>query len=521
MRFFIIKIFGLIFFGLFSISTIAQKQREDIRQQRINLQVLNLIDEHQVSLNFRNSRDLDRFEILFENNEILIFNDIMPDNQLNSKITPNEYIRKIDSYYEPNTLEVVIRPYEISPIQKTKDNYGLITVYAKKVISIQTKNKVIYSDTFDIDITVKFNKELEYYKISSIIARKEYGKYCNLVILRKDGLTKTSSYAGDTLIINGEAKPVNPDGNFLLRNITDSTEIVIESMFVSLIPKYTITSSYDKKLEPAGNNDPNSKVIVFRRPLFYTEFEFGINPFQTSPITFEGTNYSPELINNTTQNAGINIGFVIVPKIYLFIKSGVHFKRLGFMMSVNNYTYSQNAIDPDNSLYWRTNSISNIEEAVTLQYISFPLAIQKNFMLGKPKNFISIEFGGIWSISTSSSYKSAGKGFYSGFYDSLYQITLAENGVYDFGYFDISGEGSLTPVENIFSLYGSGGFGRKLNRRMALSLNFSYVKGLNDIFEENIKGLSDDFNTVNSLTNLSTSYTINDMTINFRINYNF
>ena len=96
-----------------------------------------------------------------------------------------------------------------------------------------------------------------------------------------------------------------------------------------------------------------------------------------------------------------------------------------------------------------------------------------------------------------------------------------ENGVYDFGTYDIEGNGELLPVKSLFSAYYSLGIGRKISKRTILNLSFMNNYGFSNMFEENTKSYSGNSEELNSITNISNEFRFSDIYLNLNLKYKF
>lgn len=505
----------------------GQNQLSNRQIQFINLNALNLIEQYQFSFNLKRARDYDDFTMLFENSDVLITNDIMPDNNLNDQVTIDQYLSLYDSYYS-RPFNVEIEPYEVRPIHVLDNKTGLVSIYAKKIASGPTKKEVRYQDTFDLEISIKFNLANSSFKIASIKSLKEQGKYYNLVLdinnLRDINDSLIMQVGKDKGSLGTKKIVPTEKGQYLVRNIDQEkdTVIIICSANLSLIPKYKLTNKNFERLKPALNKDKNSKIITFRQPLFYSEIVFGLNPFNQSPVEFTGNSYESNLTNNMSYYVGLNFGFSILKKRQLFIKAGLHFKQLEYINNLSSFSYSKSTVDSEFYSYLRTNTVSDIHEKTDLDYLVVPLALEKFFNLDKTHNyFISVEVGAAMNFLLNSNYKSDAEALYSGYYEDLFQITIAQNGVYDFGEFDLSDSGELESEKMTYSIYSSVGIGKFISRRSSIRFNCTYLKGIDYIFKETNNELSNDSSYLNSLTSISNQYHLNELYLDLRLNFKF
>ena len=510
------KYLKLIFLAIivfqFKIETNAQINIRE--RQKIYKGALKKLDEYQDAFSLKSEQDYDRFYNLFKNLHINIFNDIMPENSLNTSVEIETYIMLWEKYYlNKKLLDIYIEPYEMGPVILEDNKTGYINVGAYKMCSGETDKGVNYIDTFDIIVKVEFNLSTSPtdFKIAGINANKSYGHYSvlkldfndissgnNLIIIKRD---EAGISVSDTVVC--------PKKYYVLKDIKKSTNIKVSAENNTLIPTYGVTyHDFEKE-------------ITFRKPKWYVEFDFGINPFNSTPVVFSGDSMNINSVNKLSYNVGFNIGYSILQNQNIYIKTGLLFNQLNYSTKLDQHIYKNKSIDSDDFPYERTNKISEISENIELQYLKIPILIQKKFNIKKSRIYFLTELGAILNLSLNSKYNSIAEGSYSGYYKPLYEITLSENGVYDFGNFDLKNGGGLKSESTSLSYFGAIGIGHKLNRRFSTAIMGAYSKGINNIFSENYQGLSSNYNELNSITNVTTNFTLQEIYLSLKLNYNF
>ena len=227
----------------FHFSCFAQSRKSDSISRHVNLEALKLIERYENGYIFRSNRDYDNFERLFEDETTPIFNDILPDNNLDQQIGIKDYLNLIDEYYDKSEMNVEVIPYEIGKINFSSEySSGSVDVYADKIISGETKSGFNYIDTFEIIIQVSFDRNK--YKIANIEATKNYGKYCLIQVNSKNVFGSTKILENHILLVNTKRVQVNENGLYFIKRIDDYTEIKIQSSDKQLIGKHTITKEF-------------------------------------------------------------------------------------------------------------------------------------------------------------------------------------------------------------------------------------------------------------------------------------
>jgi hypothetical protein len=496
----------------FNIESSAQSSKKEL--QEIYKGALNLLDEYQFAFSLKNERDYDRFESLFINLKVKVFNDIMPENSLNEKVESGQYLRLWERHYlDKKLLNIYMEPYEMGSVffYDNTNKTGYINIDVYKICSGETDEGVNYVDTFDINVKVDFNLTSDIFKIADINANRSYGSYCVLELDFNDIPQESNSIIieRDELEISALDTVVCPDKFYVLKDIKESTKIKVSAKNETLIPTYAIAPSDSRK------------PIIFRKPKWYVEFDFGINPFKKGPVVFRGDSMNINSVNELSYNIGFNIGYAILPSQNVYIKTGLLFNHLNYTTQLDEHLYKNKSIDSDAFPYLRTNKVGKISENVELQFLKIPILIQKKFNIKESKMYILTELGAVWNLSLNSKYKSNAEGSYSGFYETLFEINLAENGVYNFGDFDLK-DGDVLKVESTsLSYYGAIGIGRKLNRRFSMVFMGAYSQGTSNLFKEDYQGLSDNYSELKSITNVSNNFTLQEIYLSLKLNYSF
>lgn len=515
----LLKNISLLLLFLLIIKGVKGQYKIDNRTtQKINLKALNLVEKYAFRYNMKKGREYDNFMDLFVENNAELFNDIMPDNNLNTIISKDAYIRLFLDYYN-KPLDVEIDPFEISPIRDFNNGKGNLSVFTKKIMSGITKEGINYIDTFYIDIKIEFDISKSFYRIKSVKSINLLGQYCVIEAHTKRLFRESKIINNDTLLINNNKIEVDDLGHYILKNINDTISYKIESPNDDIIGIITINKKTINNYKRSKIKDKNIRIIEFKYPYFFIEPFVSFNPFKLSPVKYSGDNFEFSLENNFSYNTGINMGILIFPKYRIFIKTGFQYKKIYYTTNLEQYIYQTNQIDSDNYPYIRTNNINSISEETELSYYVIPVGIFKIF---KFKHFnINAELGAQYHNNINSTYSTSAKSLYSGFYKDLYGITISENGVYDFGNYELENSDNLNSLTDFFTLYSSIGIGHYINKRTSINIDLLYNHGFNNIFNEDKKGLSNKKEVINSLTNISNNFVLREIYINLNLKYKF
>jgi hypothetical protein len=135
--------------------------------------------------------------------------------------------------------------------------------------------------------------------------------------------------------------------------------------------------------------------------------------------------------------AGVDLGFYhqcfLKKNHRVGIEYGLMFTRSTFHI-LGEYKTQYQAIDPDGGKYMRIVTASDFHEQIQLLSLSIPLSIRYDYFL---LPHISI-FGRIGAYASYDLYQQSHVSVntqYAGFYDWLFDLTIDQNGIYDFGSF--------------------------------------------------------------------------------------
>lgn len=508
-------LFILLFVALIlqSNKTFAQNI-SDAKARKYNTLALKHIEKYGNSFRFKRSRDYTRFQKLFTSPKNKIFNDILPDNSLDSLVSVNAYLDLVDKYYE-SRIRVSVIPYDISPIKIIGDKKGTITILASKIYGGKTKDRFVYADTLNVKFVLTIDFRRRKVLIDSILPIKDYGKYCII----SAGLKGKKKLSNDSLLINGRnIMHLDANGQCLLKRISDTNVVVIESTNDDLLGRHIINEDFiNNNKSCLKTGDKNIRCIEFR----YSKISFGITAGY-SPINLSYTNQDNSInsVFTTTSNynIGLDIGILLSLNNRISIVTGIYYKHLPLEVGVSAWSDHYNSTDTVGSDYYRTDSVYDFNESLELNYLSIPLGIQKVFRI-KNTFLIKVAIGGNIYYNLSSGNSIEAKGYYAGRYPDLYNVTIDENGYYDYGKFPLSDENNANVNTMLYSAYAIFGIGYLLNRKTEIYLTSSYNYGLTPVFKGGENYLSKKSNEINSSTSVLGKVYLRELFLNLNINY--
>ena len=170
--------------------------------------------------------------------------------------------------------------------------------------------------------------------------------------------------------------------------------------------------------------------------------------------------YSARMINDNftgfTPQGGLYYAFSIGYYRLLMLKDK---NRLGIDISAsftqksigsmaNGYKEMYNAVDPDGGNYLRIIELNSYNERVNRYAIDVPIALRYDYLIN---NRISAyaKLGAEVSYDLIQQAKATANAQYSGYYDWLFDVTISQNGVYDFGAFNIEGTSNTIGINKL------------------------------------------------------------------------
>ena len=510
----------LVFALLLPLRMLAQDFSRDSMYHEVSHQVLEQLSIYRTCSSFSNEGKRNEFKSLFDGNSTKIANDIIHLNDYETPITLKDYMRAIQKNYK--RLNVDIKILELEPIKFQTGNSGTIDVHIQKTISGENiKNKITidkenekikYEATFNLIITFNINENN--LSISNIKFKDIPSKIMVLTPQIKYSIFKKPTYIEDLELLINKKEKVLVEGNFYSIPVTNQ-KIKISSASNQLHGTYNISKASKSEIY-------NTIPIIFRKRFkeLNIGFDYIINPFDLEENDLDALMTSNNSYSSYA-SLGFNLNKLFVSKSNLddIIINGhqqtsrlsstfnIGFKTSHYERSINldNRTYSYNDIDSDGGEYVRNIELLNINEQQNINSNEILTQLKLKIKIGdldKEKIDISFSVGYGFINIVSAEYNSTALATYSGYYNDLFGITITENGVYDFGNYEISGNGNLDVKKDLRSVNYSFQTNYNLNNNFSVHLNFGYNKITEPIFNSTNEYLSQNANELNSLNSV-------------------
>jgi len=499
--------------SVFTFSLSAYAQMTSVQTKKLKLRALEMALKYESACGISNEDQKDDFIKLFENDEVEIVNDVLPENRLESKTTVRNYVDLIPSYFT-YSLRISFVPYDVI-LTETNSNEGVIEVYGLKSISgRENKSEVVYYDTLDIKLVMKYNNGTGALKIVGISLMEEPTRY---LILNAKGKTIFSSkpLKSDSLLINTKLYVTSDNGEVFLRKIDMNSNITVAptSELYSGVSKIS-SAQIDKAIRSSSNK--NMVTAPFYVSILDITPMIGFIPWGGSPISYENTNN--DNINSIEFGANLGIKIQETQKGYWKAVTGIFSFNYEYRSQFAPQNYSYQSIDPDGSGYIRNISIDNYVETSTVSGISIPLLLEKGFNYKKKFGFY-LNGGMSFNKINKSESKSTANGAYSGLYPDLFNLIIKENGVYDFGTYELTQSNTLKPTSSFWAVqFGLGSY-YKLSKKTNIVLGLAYKQNLNDLFVVDNQILSKSPDELNSLNAIGQKSELKAIIINIGIQF--
>jgi hypothetical protein len=489
----------------------------------IRFRALLLVDEYTRNCALRDNYEVDYFNNVFEIGAT-INNDILPANALNDSLSIEEYSLLL-SHYHTDPVSVDVQAYRAlivkNDLQDELPDLGFVHVDAFKRILSTSKNGHRYCDTLDLRFTIAYDMRDTVFTIKKVSTNQIYGKYVVLgVTNKKEGKEKIYKEAVQNIVLNRDTTMLNNKGEVFLKNIKDDKKYSIEM----LSDVYFQTKQLEIVYHEIGSDNEiqsNLRTVHFRKKLLYVRPSLAFFP-DNKPFTLNGDEAFSITKTSFGMSPGLDLGMDLftaksIPvKVSLLL--GARYTSVNYTINSEKYLESYAAFDSNGIAYIRVNELSDIEEKGNYSFIHLPISLRIDYRINK--SWTAYAGGGYsYSLQRFLQYESAAKGNYSGNYGPEYfNIVLNENGVYDFGKFDLTQDNTIKSMKQMGILKLDLGASFIISKRLYLETGVSYWHGLNSFIEESEK-FSGNFTELNSTYQKASDYTLKVVNFEMGLKY--
>ena len=126
----------------------------------------------------------------------------------------------------------------------------------------------------------------------------------------------------------------------------------------------------------------------------------------------------------------------------------IAFSQSAIGLKANSYKETYNATDSDGGNYLRIIDLSSYNEIIKRFAVRVPIAFRYDYFIKDNLSLFS-KLGVDVSYDIAQNAKAIAYAQYSGYYDWLFNVTISQNGIYDFGAYNIEGKGKTTGINRL------------------------------------------------------------------------
>lgn len=237
--------------------------------------------------------------------------------------------------------------------------------------------------------------------------------------------------------------------------------LVLHDVEAEFVNQYTTRSKLEKLCK---NNESTLVKWNFTATDFDSQMMFLYQDTIKNNVHFGGTigcsTYSGKMLNDNftgyAPQSGINWAISLGYYRQLLLKDknrfGMDFslaftqKNIGF--KADSYSESYNSTDQDGGNYLRLIDASAYQETIKRYAIEIPIDFRYDYFI-KDNLSLYAKLGVNVSYDIAQNANATAHVQYSGYYDWLFDVTLSQNGIYDYGAFDITGASTNTDINHL------------------------------------------------------------------------
>ena len=508
---------------LFSTIVVAQN---DSLYHNIAQMAIEQLNIYQSSSSFSRESKIDTYYDLFENSQVQVVNDILHLNEANSSISLREYIKLIRENYK--RLNVSISINEIGEIDFSSVSSGKFDVYVTKEINSENISRD-YEITIN-DLNEEYDERISYSKKVDLVFKFYFNKEkIEIIEISNDKKVNPTVIITPKIKYSIFSKKYNTED---LKVLINSDTLLMQGLFHSLNLNKSNTSIEPVhkllfgKMKVKRNEvlQSRNKVheLVFRKSSieFSNSFIYNFSPIRISSesihlnlendfsysikssLRFNLTN----ILRSKTKFNSIVIDGKPASPISVYLDLGYKLDFFSHHITVEDYEYSYMSTDADGSNYKRLININNLKELQEIETSTVEASLlikynykKFNFVLGAGLGDLTIDKANYFSIATVK---------YSGYYEDFYGLLIEENGVYDFGVYEVEQNGKLGSAKSIQTNFFNFNMEYKLSKRLLANIGVNYQTSNNPYFKRKNTYLSDSYLNLNSIAN-NIEYTLN------------
>lgn len=491
--------------------------------RKISNETVGLIESYEKYSRFSNRDDASNFVGIFEKSSAEHVNDIIPDNKMDQTLSPQKYIANLKKYFNQVLVSIDI---DSIAFPKLVNNQHTIQAFVKKYVECSTTNcNVNYKDTFNLAVDINFdlnNDTASNFLIKKINFLIPRGRF--IYFRTHNGKTSINEF---DILINNKLYRSDASG-FVKIEVMDSNNPFYIKSLDDVFPQTYSFKNFEELEKSCSIRDTCTSILtvdLLFKPLYW-QFDISASgqlwakdysiskPFATSSINVDyDKNY----------NFGLKMGYRIFNNnkfTGFMFKTGVSYQSFSFSSYVEDIQYSYNEIDADRDTYLRLIQIKELNEQTNLHYLCIPFALSRAFSFSDFSIALGIEQSLLFNIKANSKLHSSAE--YQGYYSQYFNLTIDQNGFYDFGKYNIEKDNHFNAKKNLFltSLFME--IQRKISNNSQVSVSLIAQRNSSKIAEKSLyEYISKDATELHSLSTVQNNYEINSFLIQFAYSLNF
>jgi len=491
------------------------QSEEGLRYRMTRRAVIELLEKYDAAVD-RESENYYKFQTLFTGFDATLSNDILMDNALDEKLTLDEYEKRRDKYLTSFRFIQKMIIDKLGALKYVTRTSGTIDVIVTRQLrwSMKREEDFIYTDTIQQIFTINFEyaeSEITCH-IASITNAVQLGQH----ILLKGSYRNKLWMQKDSLLVNGKAYSTDYQGYLMIKRLDADEKIEVQTLDPDFHQKKR--RSVRKAKESASKfSSVKPSLVSFRLPKWIVEVNSAFMPVGYRSIQAE--NYMSA--NKADYLMGVNMGRIVAKtaRWEWMVKTGLNKAWNEVSVSTPAQSYRYVSMDPDAFAYERIIQVEGFDEQLKLSFTAINLGINTSYQLNK-RHSIQAEIGYHRVFNETATSSRTAEVIYGGYYPELFGVSIFENGIYDFGRFQIAE--TNTPVVLDISGFASAqiSMSYKLSRTSSIQYGFMYRQSTLGTQSDYSKSrLSSSPTELNSLMQVSPQAKVS--LINFTLGYQY
>lgn len=344
------------------------------------------------------------------------------------------------------------------PFISTRGETIPVRVYA----SILSNRDAVYKMSFDIQNAAIVSETID--EFGNIVFVVEFDK---TVSFQEKGNTSDNLYAYPdksyhaSVRIKYDIKTKSAIAGEITSNAKFDEIVVLHDVEAEFVNKYTTKEELEQVCSENASNlvKWNYAATDFDHQMVYFYQDTVRNSFHIGGAVGCAT-HSSKMINaaftDYTAKGGLYYGFSLGYYRQLMLKNqhrigldfSVAFSQSTIGLKANSYKETYSDTDPDGGNYLRIIDLTSYNETIKRYAVRVPIAFRYDYFI-RDNLSLYTKLGVDVSYDIAQNAKATAEVQYSGYYDWLFNVTISQNGIYDFGAYNIEGFGKTIGINRL------------------------------------------------------------------------